>query len=192
MSTCGRLFPANKIYAYFNAAGKHVVVLADVTLNPTADDVHICPNLIAAVGAHEFLVAGTTRPGIHPALAVIRRLSYSFATDATPRSVVVYSMGIDGPARVEVAVSSTPPAALPEDGNGAVKLDGGPTPAPIEVIGYSPTFSFEQAVEDALSQVIARIPPNHGDAAVELDIKDIFARTGHILRPGLFVRAMAK
>jgi hypothetical protein len=94
--------------------------------------------------------------------------------------------------RAEVSVTSTPPTALPDDGHMPVKLDGGPVAAPVEVIGYSPTFSFEQAVEDAMSQVIARIPPNRPDAAVELDIKDIFARTGHIIRPGLFVRAMAK
>ena len=41
-STCGRLCTANKIYAYYVAAQKQVVILADVILNPAADEVHIC------------------------------------------------------------------------------------------------------------------------------------------------------
>src|SRR5689334_6980433 len=70
MSTCGKLFHANQIYAYHDNTKKQVVVLADVTLNPVADDVHLCPNLIAPPSSREFLVEGTTKPGIHPALAV--------------------------------------------------------------------------------------------------------------------------
>ena len=194
MSACGRLFFAHKVYAYYVATKKHVVILADVTMNPTADHVHICPNPIANPPAHEFLVIGTTSDGIHPQLAVIRRVSYSYASDLTPKSVIVYSAGIDAPVRQEVPVSSAPPEPLADPQGQAPHVDGKPPHGPIEVTGYSPTFSFEQAVQDALAQATAKlpVPPRNPDVAVDIDIKDIFARSGGNIRPGLFVRATAK
>jgi hypothetical protein len=195
MSTCGRLFTANKIYAYYVAAQKHVVILADVILNPTADAVHICPNPIAMPPSREFIVLGTTSPGIHPALAVVRRVSTSYASDLTPRSVIVYSAGIDAPVRQEVPVTSAPPPPLPSDTPVHVPPPPPkPSHGPIEVTGYSPTFSLEQAVQDALAQAAAEFPapPRNPDVAVEIDIKDISARAGGNIRPGLFVRATAR
>ena len=195
MSACARLFHANKIYAYFNATEKHVVILADVTLNPVADDVHICPNPIAMPASREFLVAGTTRSGIQPTLVLVRRLSHSFFSDATPKSVIVYSAGIDAPLRQEIPVASSPPPPLLGSTNGSTQApEVKPPQGPVEVTGYSPTFSLEQAVEDALAKATAQFPapPRNPDAAVEIDIKDIFARSGGNIRPGLFVRAIAK
>jgi len=204
MSTCGRLFIADKVYAHYVAAKKQVVIVADVIMNPTADHVHICPNPIAIPPSHEFLVLGTTSEGIHPALAVVRRVSYLYASDLTPRSVIVYSAGIDAPVRQEVPVSSAPPEPLASSQVDAPQTDGSqadapqadakPSPGAVEVTGYSPTFSFEQAVQDALAQATAKfpVPPRNPDVAVDIDIKDIFARTGGNIRPGLFVRATAK
>jgi len=201
MSTCGRLFHADKVYAYYVAAKKHVVIAADVILNPTADHVHICPNPIAMPPSHEFLVIGTTREGIHPALAVIRRVSYSYPSDLIPKSVIIYSAGIDAPLRQEVPVAAEPLASSPADAPqtdgshpDAPQDDAKPSPGAVEVTGYSPTFSFEQAVQDALAQATAKfpVPPRNPDVAVDIDIKDIFARTGGNIRPGLFVRATAK
>src|SRR5262249_50934000 len=94
MSTCGRLFQVDKVYAYYVAADKHVVIVADVFQNPTADHVQICPNPIAIPPSREFVVIGTTDPGIHPQLVVKRRISTTFASDLTPRSVIVYTQGI--------------------------------------------------------------------------------------------------
>src|SRR5437868_4824879 len=66
MDQCGRLFRAQKVYAYYLAAEKRVVVAADVVTNPLSDQVHICPNPLAMpLGAHEFIVEGTSRV-IHP------------------------------------------------------------------------------------------------------------------------------
>lgn len=214
MSTCGRLFIAGEVYAYYVAAKKHVVVAADVTLNPVADHVHICPNPIAMLRSAEFLVLGTTSEGIHPQLAVIRRVSYSYPSDVMPKSVIVYSAGVDAPMRREVPVSAAPPAPLAapqadapqadaSQSNApqadaaqadAAQADAKPSPGAVEVTGYSPTFSFEQAVQDALAQATAKfpVPPRNPDVAVDIDIKDIFARSGGNIRPGLFVRATAK
>jgi hypothetical protein len=192
MSTCGRLFSVDKVYAFFAAAEKHVVVVADVFLNPTADHVQICPNPIAIPPAREFLVIGTTAPGIHPQLQVKRRISTTFASDLTPKSVIVYTQGIDAPVRNEVPVGSAPPPPL-EPGEADPPL-AVPPPGSIEVTGFSPTFSLEQAVQDALTQAVAKLagPPRNPDVAIEIDILDISARTGGNIRPGLFVRASGR
>jgi hypothetical protein len=102
----------DRLYAYFVAADRHVVIVADVFLNPVADHVEICPNPIAMPPSREYVVLGTTDGGIHPSLMVRRRLSTTFASDATPARVIVYSRGDDGPARHELAVSSHPPPPL--------------------------------------------------------------------------------
>jgi hypothetical protein len=179
------------VVAYYVAADKHVVILADVFQNPTADHVQICPNPIAIPPSREFLVIGTTDPGIHPQLVVKRRISTTFASDLTPRSVIVYTQGIDAPVRQEVPVGSAPPPPL---------VPGDPEPPtarphpPVEVTGFSATFSLEQAVQDALAQAIAKLggPPRNPDAAIQIDIVDISARTGGNIRPGLTVRATGR
>jgi hypothetical protein len=189
MSTCGRLFHVDKVVAYYVAADKHVVIVADVFQNPTADHAQICPNPIAMPPAREFLVVGTTDPGIHPQLQVKRRISTTFASDLTPRSVIVYTQGIDAPARLEVPVGTAPPPPLqPGDVEPPVPVR---PHGPIEVTGFSATFSLEQAVQDALTQAVAKLggPPRNPDVAIEIDILDISARTGGNIRPGLFVRA---
>lgn len=193
MSTCGKLFRVEKVYAYFVAADKHVVIVADVFQNPVADRVHICPNPIAIPPAREFLVVGTTDGGGHPDLVVKRRISTTFASDLTPRSVIVYTQGIDAPVRQEVPVGSAPPPPL-------ATIEGEPPAActpphgSIEVTGFSPTFSLEQAVQDALTQAVAKLagPPRNPDVAVEIDILDISARTGGNIQQGLFVRATGR
>jgi hypothetical protein len=185
------LFRVDNVYAYFVAADKQVVIVADVFLNPTADHVHICPNPIAMPLAREFLVIGTTAPGIHPQLQVKRRISTTFASDLTPKSVIVYTQGIDAPARQEVPVGSAAPPPLPP---GEAELPAVPPPGPVEVTGFSATFSLEQAVQDALTQAVAKLagPRRNPDVAIEIDILDISARTGGNIRPGLFVRASGR
>ena len=193
MSTCSRLFIANKVYAYFAAAEKHVVILADVIMNPVADEVHICPNLVALAPLDEFVVAGTTRPGIRPLLVTRRRVSFSFPSDKTPRSVLVYSQGIEGPVKQEVLVGSSPPPPLDDTHVPPPRPDPAPV-GPVEVTGFSATYSLEEAVQDALAQAARAFPspPRNPDVAVEIDVKDIFARAGGNIRPGLFVRATAR
>lgn len=192
MSTCGRLFQVDKVYAYFVAVDKHVVIVADVFQNPTADHVQICPNPIAIPPAREFLVLGTTEPGIHPQLVVKRRISTTFASDLTPRSVLVYTRGIDAPVRQEIPVGSVAPPPLAP--GGAQPPAANQPHARVEVTGFSATFSLEQAVQDALTQAVAKLsgPLRNPDLAIEIDIQDISARTGGNIRPGLFVRATGR
>jgi hypothetical protein len=194
MSTCAKLFHADKIYAYYNGREKLVVIVADVTVNPVADEVHICPNLIAIPPAREFVVCGTTRGGIQPTLMTRRRVSTSFHSDLTPRSVVVYAAGIDAPVRQDVPVDAHPPASLGLAQADEVASEAQHGHAPVEVTGFSPTFSLEQAVQDALAQAAGALPspPHTPDVAVEIDIKDISARAGGNIRPGLLIRATAR
>lgn len=192
MGTCERLFSASVVSAYFVANEKRMVIMADVTMNPVADHVHICPNPIAMPSSREFIVAGMTDDGIHPDLVTTRRVSASFASDLLPKSVIVYSAGIDAPLRREVPVASVESQAMVPraDTNGHAH----PSHAPVEVTGFSSTFSLEEAVQDALAQATAKLPapPRNPDVAVDIDIKDISARSGGNIRPGLFVRAIAK
>ena len=192
MSTCGRLFRVDQVVAYFVPADKHVVIVADVFQNPVADHVHICPNPLAIPPSREFMVIGTTDGGIHPDLVIKRRISTTFASDLTPRSVVVYTQGIDAPVRNEVAVGSSAPAPLAGGNGAAATPDAAPAHAAVEVTGFSPTFSLEQAVQDALAQAAAKLPPRNPDIAVQIEIEDISARSGGNIRPGLTVRATGR
>jgi len=192
------------VSAYFVTDAKQVVIIAEVNANPVADQVHICPNPIAMPPAREFLVAGTTSGGIHPDLVTRRRVSFAFASDLTPKSVLVYSAGIDSPVRQEVPVTTVASHAQlpPLDSNGHApppvgKPPNNPPPKPsdlIEVTGFSPTFSLEEAVQDALAQATAKLPapPRNPDVGVSIDIKDISAGSGGNIRPGLHVRAVAR
>ncbi len=204
MNTCGRLFAVEKVYAFFDEGEVskgtpvrplgRVVVVADLFVNPFTDHVQICPNPIAIGSPSEFLVIGTrTSDGIHPGLVVKRRVSYSYASEVTPASVIVYSAGTNGPLRQEVRLSG-PPALLVEPLEQAPSPDAQPSPGSVEVTGFSPTFSLEQAVQDALAQANAKFPapPRNPDVAIEIDVKDIFARSGGNIQPGLFVRVTAK
>jgi hypothetical protein len=204
MSQCNRLFRVDAAYAFFDASTKSVVVAADVWMNPYADQVHVCPNPIAMpAGAREFLVEGFTKPGIHPMLVVKNRVSTSFSSDSTPRSVVVYAMGVDAPQRLEVQVASAPPPAL-QPGTQAseqstVNVDGaaGGTrtgASGTQVIGRSAAYSFEEAINDALAQAekLLPSPPRNPDVSVVIEVTKITAQALGSMPPGLVVTATVK
>jgi hypothetical protein len=96
--------------------------------------------------------------------------------------------------RQEVLVGSQPPAPLGGLPDHESQAEASRAHGPVEVTGFSATFSLEQAVQDALAQAAGAFPapPRNPDVAVEIDIKDIFARSGGNIRPGLFIRATAK
>src|SRR5579864_9787733 len=160
---CSRLFRVENTYAYYDSDHKHVVIVADLWTNPYTDHVCICPNPIAMPPtALEFLVEGTTHSGgIHPDMQVKHRVVYSFASDVTPRSVVLYTMGTDSPSRHEISVGSSPPPPLLPGARGVAA----PAPAkqrpsgmPVEVTGYSARFSFDEALQDAVAKAAALFP----------------------------------
>src|SRR4029077_10190792 len=108
--------------ASYSTAHKALVISGEVTLNPYSDTVRICRNplerFIPAPAVHEYMVIGTTRPGIHPDLVVKRTISASFPMDATPAKVAVYSMGIDNHDRGDCPCRRTPAAADKPAGTG--------------------------------------------------------------------------
>jgi hypothetical protein len=199
MHACGSLMHAENVYAYYSAASKHVVVAADVFLNPFTTEAFLCPNPIAMpIGAHELIVESVPRhlSGVHPQIEVKHRVTYAFASDATPKSVVVYSMGVDAPVRQEVPVGSTPPAPIASVSRPATTPSPAPAPAVAglaanEVVGFSATYSFEEAIQDALSQAVAKhpSPPRNPDASVGIVVKTITARIDGNMRPGLYITA---
>ena len=157
MNDCGRLFHAENIKAFYSTAHKALVLSAEVTINPYSDSVRICRNplerLLPAPEVHEYIVVGTTRPGIHPDLVVNRTISASFPMDATPAKVAVYSMGIDNPERVEVSVgtevpvvSTEPPQTSPSAQASTAPQSAPTTGAAVEATGWSSDFVLQDAL----------------------------------------------
>jgi hypothetical protein len=129
-------------------------------------------------------------------LVVKHRVVTSFHSDATPKSVIVYAMGVDGPARQEVPVGSAPPPAL----QAATQTDeqpareGAPAPTGTTVTGRSTKYSFDEAVQDALAQA-ARLrptPPRNPDVGVVIEVTKITAQALGNMLPGLVVTATVK
>ena len=214
MNTCARLFHADNVNAYYSDAHKQVVISADVTMNPYSDNVHICPNLLAMPAERSFIVEGVTRPGIHPMIAVKRTIHYNFNSDLTPKSVFVFVQGIDAPARLEIPVGGQPPVAavsstaapastdqaLPGGGStaaaGGAAGHGGPSKGhvPAEIIGFSETFSFDEALHDAINQARAKFPApatRNPDVGIRVEVKEIYASVDGNMRHGLFLKTTA-
>lgn len=200
MSQCGKLIHADFVYAYYTAADRQVTVVADVFVDPFTDEPHLCPNPIATPkGTPELIVESFPRQigGIHPPLEVKQRISFSFSAETTPKNVVVHSLGVDAPERREVPVATTPPPALAPTARVAPAAPhtesalAVPTPVPFDIVGYSASFSFEEAIQDALRQALARLPapPRNPDVPVSLLVKSTTARIAGNARPGLFVTA---
>jgi hypothetical protein len=211
MGQCRRLFRTEGVYAYYDAGQAQVTIVADVWLNPFTDHCHICPNPIAMPpGALEFLVEGTTQnSGIHPEILVNQRISYAFAASAAPASLVVHSMGLDSPSRQTVAVQTAPPPAFQPATAGPAL----PTPPSVaaaaaalapaipkaattgtarEVVGYSGSFSFDKALQDALKQAVAKFPPPNPGVAVAIQVTQTYARTKGDIQGGLYLTVVVK
>ena len=180
MIDCGRLFHADNINAFYSEAHKALVISAEVTINPYSDHVHICRNplerLLPVPAVHEYIVVGTTRPGIHPDLAVKRTISASFPMDATPAKVAVYSMGIDNPDRVEIPVGTQPPQTSP-------------TGAPVEATGWSKDFVLQDALSNAVTELRAAAGFRNPDVGLGFEVVAMGGQVGGFtLHTGVFVK----
>jgi len=197
MDKCGNLFRPEKLYAYYAASDKHVVIVADLWMDPFHDSVHICPNplVLPAPGAREFILEGTTRAGGPLGRVLLNRVSYSYPSDLMPKSVFVYTMGVDAPVRNEVQLDAPPPplrqAAAPTT---MPTPTTAPASGPVEVTGFSSSYSFEEAILDALTKVVPFFPspPRHPDVGVSVAVKEISAVTGGYIRSGLTIKATAR
>jgi hypothetical protein len=196
MNQCSKLFHTENLCAYFSSAQKLVVIVADVFLNPYSDRVHICPSLLSRPAQHEYVVEGTTKPGIHPMLIAKERITASFASETAPPQVIVYTQGVDAPARNTVAVAAAPPPPLTPSAEVPAAVATAPSPSamvsPVEILGYSSTFSYEDALQDAIGQARAKLPPRNPDIGIRVDVVQVYASVGGNIRPGLFLKAQAR
>jgi hypothetical protein len=198
--SCDRLFRAQNPSAYFSTTHKTLVVTAEVTLNPTRDSVHICRNLLQGAvhpGGPEFVLSGHTRPGIHADLVVTRTVMGVFPMDATPASVVLYSQGVDSPARAELKVGDRPPVPAP-----APQPAGAPpsaTPSDLagsaagkEATGWSASYSYDEAVGDAVAQLKALVGVVNPDVGIRATVVETGVQIcDFTLQTGLFVKLRA-
>ncbi len=200
MSQCSRLFPADNINAFYSTVEKALVISAEVTINPFADRVQICRNplemLLPAPAAHEYMIVGTTRTGIHPDLVAKHTITASFLLDATPAKVAVYSMGIDNPARVEVPVVGTPSlpqASTPAQPSTVLPQTSAPvTGAPVEATGWSQDFVLQDALSNAVTQLRDAAGFRNPDIGLPFEVVAIGGRIGGFtLHTGLSVTVKA-
>jgi hypothetical protein len=203
MNDCGRLFHAENIKAFYSTAHKALVLSAEVTINPYSDSVRICRNplerLLPAPEVHEYIVVGTTRPGIHPDLVVNRTISASFPMDATPAKVAVYSMGIDNPERVEVSVgtevpvvSTQPPQTSPSAQASTAPQSAPTTGAAVEATGWSSDFVLQDALSNAVAELRAAAGFRNPDIGLHFEVVTIGGQVGGFtLHTGVFVTVKA-
>src|SRR5258708_25048493 len=200
MDKCGHLFRVEKLYAYYVASDKHVVVAADLWMDPFHDSVQICPNPLAlpTTAAPEFILEGTTRVGGPLGRILLNRIYYSYPSDPTPKNVIVYTMGVDAPVHNEVQLGAAPARLQPAAAPTTTPTPTAPTPAPargpVEVTGFSPSYSLEEAILDALTKALPFFPspPRNPDVGVAVTVKEITAVTGGYIRPGLTIKATAR
>jgi hypothetical protein len=193
MIECCRLFPADKINAFYSTANKALVISAEVTINPYSDRVQICRNpleqLLPAPAVHEYMVAGTTQPGLHPDLVVKRTISASFPMDATPAKVAVYSMGVDNPARAEISVGSQPTQTSAPAQTRAAPQTGAPATGSVEATGWSKDFVLQDALSNAVTQLRAAAGFRNPDIGLGFEVVAIGGQVGGFtLNTGVYVK----
>jgi len=192
MIDCDRLVHADNIAAVYSAANKALVSSADVTINPYSDLVYICRNplelLLPAPAVHEYMVVGTTRPGIHPDLAMKRTISASFSADVTPAKVAVYSMGVDNPLRAEISVTIQAVPVATQASQTSVSASG----APAEATGWSTDFVLQDALSNALTALRAVAGFRNPDVGLPFEVVAIGGQIGGFtLHTGVFVNLKA-
>jgi hypothetical protein len=197
MSSCCHLFPAENIRAFHLTKEPTLVISAEVTLNPFADDVRICRNplerLLPAPAVHEYMVVSTTRPGIHPDLAVKRTITASFPMDSVPEKVAVYSMGLDNPGRVEVTVGDQPTqTSAPSTAAPAVQTTTSGSSTPVQATGWSRDFVLQDALSNAVTELRAAAGLRNPDIGLHFQVVEIGGQVGGFtLNTGVFVTVKA-
>jgi hypothetical protein len=193
MSICCQLFRAENIKAFHLTAEPTLVISADVTLNPFADNVQICRNPLQLVlptpAVREYMVVVQTKPGIHPELAVKRTITAAFPIDSVPAKVAVYSMGVDNPARVEVSVGDQPAvtSAQPPATSGA-QTSAPAAGAAVQTTGWSRDFVLQEALTNAVTELRAAAGFRNPDIGLHFQVVEIGGQVGGFtLNTGVFV-----
>ena len=197
MTSCCHLFRAENIKAFHLTKEPTLVISADVTLNPFADDVRICRNplerLLPAPAVHEYMVVSTTRPGIHPDLVVKRTITASFPMDSVPAKVAVYSMGVDNPARVEIPVGDQPTqTSAPSTAAATAQTTTSSSSAPVQATGWSRDFVLQEALSNAVTELRAAAGFRNPDVGLRFQVAEIGGQVGGFtLNTGVFVTVKA-
>ena len=197
MTSCCHLFRAENIKAFHLTKEPTLVISADVTLNPFADDVRICRNplerLLPAPAVHEYMVVSTTRPGIHPDLVVNRTITASFPMDSVPAKVAVYSMGVDNPARVEIPVGDQPTqTSAPSTAAATAQTTTSSSSAPVQATGWSRDFVLQEALSNAVTELRAAAGFRNPDVGLRFQVAEIGGQVGGFtLNTGVFVTVKA-
>jgi hypothetical protein len=193
MTSCCQLFRADNIKAFHLTAEPTLVISAEVTMNPFADDVRICRNplerLLPPPAVHEYMVVSTTRPGIHPDLAVKRTITASFPIDSVPEKVAVYSMGVDNPARVEVPVGDQPTqSSAPLTVAPAAQTSTPASSTPVQATGWSRDFVLQEALSNAVTELRSAAGFRNPDVGLHFQVVEIGGQVGGFtLNTGVFV-----
>jgi hypothetical protein len=192
MDNCCRLFHADNIKAFHLIAQPVLVVSAEVTLNPYADDVQICRNplQLAPPAVREYTVVGSTRPGVHPELAVKRTITASFPMDSVPAKVAVYSMGIDNPVRQEISVGDPPgQTSTPVQPDAAPQTSTPAMSAPVEATGWSRNFVLQEALSSAVTELRAAAGFRNPDVGLHFQVVEMGGQVGGFtVNTGVFVK----
>lgn len=145
-----------------------------------------------APAVHEYMVVGTTIPGIHPDLVVNRQITESFAIDTMPAKIAVYSMGVDNPSRVEVNVGLPPKPIASVRANTAAQ---GSQPAQgtyVEATGWSTDFILQDALANAVTELRALAGFRNPDVGLGFEVVAIGGQVGGFtLHTGIFVKVKA-
>lgn len=193
MTGCCHLFRAENIKAFHLTKEPTLVISAEVTLNPYADDVRICRNplerLLPAPAVHEYMVVSTTRPGIHPDLLVKRTITASFPMDSVPAKVAVYSMGVDDPARVEIPVGDQPTqTSASSTAAAAAQTTTSGSSTPVQATGWSRDFVLQEALSNAVTELRAAAGFRNPDIGLHFQVVEIGGQVGGFtLNTGVFV-----
>jgi hypothetical protein len=197
MTGCCHLFRAENIKAFHLTKEPTLVISAEVTLNPYADDVRICRNplerLLPAPAVHEYMVVSTTRPGIHPDLLVKRTITASFPMDSVPAKVAVYSMGVDDPARVEIPVGDQPTqTSASSTAAAAAQTTTSGSSTPVQATGWSRDFVLQEALSNAVTELRAAAGFRNPDIGLHFQVVEIGGQVGGFtLNTGVFVTVKA-
>ncbi len=191
MST-DHLVPATKIQAFYSPERRTLTVSAEVTFGPGDYGIQIYRSMIDPTGGKTpvFVIAAPAPKGVQPQYIFTTRISESFACDAPPKTIVVYSEGVDGPLRTEVPVGDAPvtPVASPAASAAAPAS----TAAVKEATGWSITYDFSEALADAITKLSAAVGVENPDVGLHAVVVATGVQVGGFTaNRGLFITLKA-
>ncbi len=191
---CPYLVQAHGLRAIYSPANKSVTISASVPVPSGDHGIEIRRGVVDPVdaGAPAFAIGARKPVAIRGGLTDSTKIEATFPISCPPGKIIVYSAGPDGPLRQEVRVidgaESTPTArsTIPPEGKGAITRCGMRTG--IEATGWSRSFSYHEALGDAIEQLRAQLPGGGRDIGFSATVVDMGIRVGAVRgNGGLYV-----